>query len=530
MSKFLAVFVLVGLACAALGTDRTLAEFRDIFTAHLQRSNPQLTHSELHQSLLYPTPELVNATRLGDLGAVDAAFARVKPSDCKRTEAGLQMDNGRDPVAALSARRAAGKAPVTIVSLDGMTCEFIPRPPLSAAYNASSTFARAYRGMLERHPIAIPVWDNRVLANIQVPLGDIVVAGSVDAPDGTPLYNIVYFVQREGSLESLRHPDVVVPLLVSRMSLFLDLVGSYVDDFVLIGFSRGTVDALNIMSQHGILPWGSRIRGVVTLDGVVYGTSLADCGLGETTSDPDSLCETVSGMIAWVELLNNALVPKLTHVVQNTALMTRVAAEVSLALARLKLPKPLLHSHLVFPDVLASYREVVRQFLLDYDLLHPVGDYENNIQRLTNVLGGLIGSMRLLSTRTRNEWWASHTLPTDRLYASVVGTLADMDYTYPEVHPDEWIMRYMYYITAAGRQELVDGLVPSQRQMFLPNVHRALNPRQTPYEAHWLGLFHMTHVGAGLDYAVPCPDNWVDPFPRKTLADSIATWVAEHSD
>eukprot|EP00727_Mastigamoeba_balamuthi_P009495 m51a1_g5168 hypothetical protein (503) ;mRNA; r:131944-133893 len=493
-----ALFI-VALACVSADDGDSLAEFRSIFASHLRRNQPLLSESQARQSLLFPTPELVEARNLDDLGAIDAAFARVKPSDCKRLEGGMRLEGGgSDPMAPLAARRASGKAPVTIVSLNGMAGEFVPRPALSAAYNVSSTFARAYQALLEQHPhLTVPVWDNRVLSDIEVPLGHVVMAGSVDAPDGTPLYNVVFFVQREGSLESLRHPDVVVPRIIQRMSLFLNLAGSYVDDFVLVGFSRGAIDALNVMARHATIPWGNRIRGVITLDGVVYGTSLGDCGLGETTSNPPSLCETISNGMAWIELLHNGLVPK---------------------------------SHLVFPDILKSYKELIRNVLFDFDLLHPVINYDENIQRLKNLIGGVLTSMRLLSTKTRTEWWANHTLPTDRLYASVTGTLLDSNFSYPEVHPDEWAMRYLYYVTAqASGQELVDGPVQSARQMILPNVHRGLNPHQEPYEAHWLGLFHTTHAGATLDYAIPCPDNWVDPFPRKTLVDSFATWIARHS-
>eukprot|EP00727_Mastigamoeba_balamuthi_P009501 m51a1_g5173 hypothetical protein (482) ;mRNA; r:145267-147155 len=481
MTRPLCILALVALACGATETGRSLTEFHNIFTSHLQRNNPRLSETRLRSSLMFPTPELVEAHGFSDLGAVDAAFARVKPSDCKRVE--------------------EGKAPVTIVSLNGMAGEFVPRPALSTAYNATSTFALAYKKMLRNYPsLTVPVWDNRVLSDIEVPLGHVVMAGSFDAPDGTPLYNIVFFIQREGSLESLYEPDYVVPRIIQRMSLFLDLVGSYVDDFVLVGFSRGAIDALYVMARHATIPWGNRIRGVITLDGVVYGTSLGDCGLGETTSNPPSLCETINNGMAWIELLYNGLVPKLTHVIQNTALLTR------------------------------SFNELIRDMLFDFDLLHPVLGYDDNILRLKNVIGGVLTSMRLLSTKTRTEWWANHTLPTDRLYASFTGTMADFDYTYPEVHPDEWAMRYLYYVTAqASGQELVDGPVQSARQIILPNVHRGLNPHQEPYEAHWLGLFHTTHAGAVLDHAVPCPDNWVDPFPRKTLVDSFATWIATHN-
>eukprot|EP00727_Mastigamoeba_balamuthi_P009503 m51a1_g5175 hypothetical protein (484) ;mRNA; r:150517-152322 len=483
----------------------------------------------MHHALLYPPPQLVAACGLSNLSTIDAAFARVRPSDCRRVESNTPVSRVADPMAPLAARRAAGKAPVTIVSLSGMFNEFVPRDALGAAYNASSTFALAFRQALKDRPLTVPVWDNSVLDDVDVPLGEIVRAGSVDAADGTPLYNVVYFAQRVGSLESLSLPELVVPRLVSRIGLFLDLVGSNVDDFVLVGFSRGTVDAMHIMAQHAELPWGRRIRGVITLDGVVYGTSLGDCGLGETVSNPPRVCETAADMMAWVELLVNGLVPRLTHIVQNTALITRVASEALLDLANLNPPQELRQSHLVFPDALKSGYELVRSLLFNFDLLHPVFGYEENIQRLKNLLGALLDSMRLLSTKTRTEWWANHTVPTDRLYASVTGTLADFDHSDPVVHPDEWAMRYLYYVTAqASGQELVDGPVQLSRQIFLPEVHRSLNPRQGPYEAHWLGLFFTTHEGAAMDYIFPCPDNWVDPFPRKTLVDSLATWVASH--
>eukprot|EP00727_Mastigamoeba_balamuthi_P009504 m51a1_g5176 hypothetical protein (539) ;mRNA; r:153108-155111 len=528
MRRLLVVFA-VGVA---LCSGDTLSEFRSIFTSHLQYNNPFFSEDQMRQSLLFPTPELVQARQSGDLGAVDAAFARVKPSDCKRLDDSMHVgSNGLSAMAPLAARRAAGKAPVTIISLNGMAGEFVPRPALLAAYNASSVLAREFKQLLQAHPrLTVPVWDNKRLSDVQVPLGELMLVGSVDAPDGTVLYNVVLLVQREMSLESLLHYDIVVPRIVSRITKFLDLVGSRVDDFVLVGFSRGTVDALHIMSQADTLPWGSRIRGVITLDGVALGSGFADCGCGEVRSDLTGLCENLHGAMDWVERLADGLVPKMTHSIQNTALITAVSTQVGLALARVPIPAELLRTHLAFPDALKTWDDLVREILFTFDVMHPVLEYEENILKLKNLVGAFVDSVHLLTSRGRAAWWANHTLPTDRLYASVTGTLNDRDHTYSEMHPDQYAMRFMYHITAeATGQELIDGLVQTSRQMILPEVHRSLNPRQGPYEAHWLGLFHTTHSGTTLSYAVPCPDGWEDPFPRKTLVDSFATWIAQRS-
>eukprot|EP00727_Mastigamoeba_balamuthi_P009505 m51a1_g5177 hypothetical protein (531) ;mRNA; r:156096-158114 len=530
MHKVLLALLLAGFA---FGADDTLDHFRSIFTEHLHRNSPWLTGSSFHQSLLFPTPKLVAARQLGDLSAVDAAFAEVKPSDCQRVEAGMPVANGPDPMAPLAARRAAGKAPVTIISLNGMAGEFVPHTSLSAAYNASSALALEFKRLLgnSEKPVTDTVWDNFALADIEVPLEKLIQVGSVDAPDGTVLYNVVLFVQREMSLESLMHYEFVVPRIISRITKFLDLVGSRVDDFVLVGFSRGSIDAMHIMSQHASLPWGSRIRGVITLDGVVLGSAFADCAFNEVRSNPPSLCENLQSGMAWIELLADGLVPDMTHVIQNTALITSVSTGVGVALSNVPIPWELINTHLDYPDAIKTWDQMVKKILFDFNVMHPILGYEENILKLRNLARAFVTCVRILTTKGRTEWWANHTVPTDRLYASFTGTMDDKSHTVPEMHPDQYAMRFLYHITAdASGQELVDGPVATSRQMILPNVHRSLNPSQGPYEAHWLGLFHTTHAGAVLDYMFPCPDNWVDPFPRKTLVDSFATWIATHSN
>eukprot|EP00727_Mastigamoeba_balamuthi_P002520 m51a1_g12265 hypothetical protein (533) ;mRNA; f:196004-198015 len=531
MNACLVVALLAGLA---LGSQhQTLSEFQDIFSAFLHRNNPGVPEATLLERLLYPAPSLVQAHAYSDISAVDAAFADVKPSECTRPASAANGAPGAavDPLAPLLARRAAGRAPVTIVSLNGMAGEFVPHAALSAAYNKSSSFALAFRQMLRSHPhLTDTVFDNKRLADVEVPLGELVMAGSMDAADGTPLYQIVLLVQRENSLESLRHYSVVVPRIVSRISKFLSLAGPRVEDFVLVGFSRGSIDALQIASMHESLPWGDRIRGVITLDGVVHGSAFADCAYLESSRNPGGMCDSLSRGMAWIELLSTGLVPSLTHVIQNTALITRASAEVGLALADIRIPQQLLRSRLVFPDAIKSWNQLVKNILFEFDVMHPISGYGDNIRKLRNLAGAFADCVRMLTTQGRAEWWRSHTLPADRLYASSTGTLRDRSHSDAVVHPDEYAMRELYYLTSdASGQELVDGPVQSARQLVLPGVHRALNAAQAPYEAHWLGLFHTTHAGATLDYAFPCPDGWVDPFPRKSLVDSFASWVAAHS-
>jgi hypothetical protein len=519
------VGVLASLALADLKADLLL--FRSIFRTYAQRAG--ITDDQVRQTILYPTPELLSVHTSSSLGAIEAAWHKSKASELYAAGASLPFS----PVD-VDGPLISRTKPLTIFLIGGMAGEMLPTVAFSQAYNAGSTLAKTYAARLAATPLTDSVWDLHAYNYLELPLSELVMASSVDDVSGKPLLNLVWLKAHGGSLESLIDSSVTVPIHMRRITKFLSLIGGAVDDFLLLGYSRGAVDGLEIMStaQSSLMPWASRLRGLITLQGVLFGAVTADCISGGAVSNPASLCEMWTHQAETLRNITQQLVPSKLSFNQNTDILTSGLASLESDQQKKPAIPEMANTHMIYPDLALTWEQLFKNLLFEtFDIWHPVTDYENNIRRFQAAAESLLDSLHLLSTPTRLRWWQTHTIPTDALYMSFSLSQADADVNLGEkLYPDIFMMRENYYsVVMTSGTELNDGQLETAHEIILNNVHMALNPLQgVLHNNHFVAVGLGDHWSSALSYVVPTPDNHTNPFPRVALLKSFATFAAMH--
>ncbi|EKX37761.1 hypothetical protein GUITHDRAFT_116068 [Guillardia theta CCMP2712] len=138
-------------------------------------------------------------------------------------------------------------------------------------------------------------WSLDKLDFLVEPLAELVDVASIDAkgveeeleegaspslPDGHPLIHLVRFNTPMGSLETMGTIERSSTTFLRRLTKVMRIMGGELKDLYLVGYSRGAAVALELLVQARkspkLFPWVRRVRGVVSLGGVIYGTEAAD--------------------------------------------------------------------------------------------------------------------------------------------------------------------------------------------------------------------------------------------------------------
>jgi hypothetical protein len=174
-------------------------------------------------------------------------------------------------------------------------------------------------------------------------------------------------------------------------------------------------------------------------------------------------------------------------------------------------------------------------------------EYNENIRRWKVTVRAIAQAAPQLSTSHRIHWWNGHTIPTvagdgHRIqYYAVAGTMMEaeglpgqllalarnplgFDYGTPDfgmLLPSYRQMRDGYGV------KVNDSQVAAHQARFWPESAPLLNPRQAPYDAHFLGVLGTHHWGLALRVVNRTKDGRTNPFPREDLFLSLAATAAK---
>lgn len=362
------------------------------------------------------------------------------------------------------------------------------------------------------------------------PLEELFIVTSFDDNEGNPLFNLVYQKPVEGSLETMQSIEINLPIYLARVTKFFSVVGEDMGDIMFMGYSKGATDMMAVMNvvDRVEAPWAAHVRGAISLVGVEYGTALSECAIGKDNQTIGQ-CRTERTLYNAIALLAQNLVASKWSFVENTAYITEALAEIGYAELTQPKDKYMENVSIQFPDLPATLGGAIKDlFFTKFDILHPVSDYENNIQRFKLMAQALADGTALLSYSARTAWWQTHTIPADKLYFAISATESDPGASIGSpLPPDQYINRDGYYgLIAMGAGPLSDGQVPVARELFLPQVHMAMNKAQSAYNMTWVGVFHTTHWEITLDVVFHTPSHWISPFPRGALVKAVANLAA----
>ena len=523
--------------------------FRNTFAHYLRKDG--LDDDAIHE-LIYLAPAEVTDPQIAPdpanpLARLDARFRGVRPSALYRNGVETPMNDRADVDGALASR------PVHIVVLPGIFGEFIDVAPFEEIYQAKGSAARVRWERLIAEKGKLPEatdtsFDPKAVADGPRSLASLVRTGSIDDDQGRPLVTVSYMVPPLGSLESLGTLEENVAVYLRRLEKYFALVGLN-DDLYILGYSRGAATALELVAQATSKPaenpWTSKLRGMISLAGVLYGSQIAD--VARAKGSPQA------NVIDVLEELGNDLetctveTPTTTRLRIQAANSARWTAAVATATYRAtKLPS---HPEIEWESIqsaspdLARMTTLARKLLVDdvFTLASPLADYCPNVGRFKAALKKTLSGIDSLTTASRLDWWRTHTLPSNIRYFALTGTMGDATRQPGETWPhaqnqiaydptslDFKNLRTNYYdLLGASGIEANDSQVTINRAKFWPTLLPVLNPRQQPLQTYFLGTVGTHHWGLAFPRALASKDGrTANPYPRTALLHAMGAFVS----
>lgn len=545
--------------------------FRNDFYTYLKKEGGY-SDDQIHQLVFAPTAAMqaqVDVNPQKPLEAYDRLFAGIKPSQLYEEglrQAFVEKQSAISPELEGELRQR----PVHIVVVPGIFGEFIPVSPFEEVFANGGTAAKNWENVLadaELDPAKQALTQDKqysaaALADVDKTLGATLRVGSIDAKDGTPLVTVTYLKPELGSLETFGSLDENADYYLPRLQKYFQLTG-VPDHLYVMGYSRGMATALNLVSradkEHA--SWLPKLKGVIGLAGVIYGSQLADA-----TKAPGAQHDMLETMKSFVE----TDLESCTEATPSFLLMTRNLGHWTAFSTRMALLAPRLGNHdaelrregieTAFADVGKFVSFTKRALFGDpskvFDaasvdesalsgVLHmnaPSTEYCQNIARFKKTATQILKGVDTLTTDSRMEWFRTHTLPAHVRYYAVTGTMGDATPENAQPSPlvstpvaydtrsvDFRNLRGNYYdLLAASGTQLNDSQVPVQRGRFWSDVNQALNPAQAPLKTYFMGTVGIHHWGLSFPRAFATHDGLeANPFPRTLFLKSIGTFVAQ---
>jgi len=335
--------------------DESVTEFRNVYYSVAHQAG--FSDEQIAMQILLPprTPGRPLATEdLAQDSPVEAATRRYQGL-CPV----LLYQNGADqpPVFRPGIRDSLRSQPPTFIIVPGIFGEFIESAPFdSIAKDASSSFAQSHRGSLTA--LTDAVYDLVDLGTSQLPLVDLVSLGSLDDGQGAALVNLVLLNPHWGSLETVvAHPEAAAIYLQRLDRVFSRLPSEATNDIYILGYSRGSplglemlVSACQDLEQH---PWADRLRGFVSLGGVLFGSELADLALHDPNSADYRLLaelrDTADDLVQDQD--GDSEAEKLEHTVANSFRWVEAVANIAAVLSDTSAPHPGLNREPLSGDI-----------------------------------------------------------------------------------------------------------------------------------------------------------------------------------
>ena len=532
--------------------------FRDDFHTYLS-SQGHYSDDQIRQLVYMPTdgmmsPRLsVDASKPFD--GIDRAFKNIKPSDIYQN--GIRTPFGAGSASDLEAELSAH--PVHIVVVPGIFGEFIPVSPFEEVFQAGGSAKRDFEA--RGASVHDKAWSSAALKDIDRTLGDTLRVASIDNAQGKPMLTVTYLKPELGSLESFGTLDENADYYLPRLKAYFDAMGTP-DHLYVMGYSRGMATALNLVSradkEHAT--WMPKLKGVIGLAGVIYGSQLADAAMG-----PGTQHDMLTTMQEFVENKLESCVDGQDSFLQHT----RNAGHWTAFAARMGVLAPQMGNHntelrregidTAFADV-GSFASFTRRALFGdpkkvfdvggddsvaagvLNLSAPGTEYCQNIERFKKTATQIIKGVETLTSQSRIDWFHTHTLPAGIKYFAVTGTMGDAtpEGAQPNVlvktpvandprSVDFRSLRGNYYdLLGSSGTQLQDSQVAVPRGRFWGEVNQALNPNQAPMKTYFMGTVGIHHWGLSFPRAFATHDGLEsNPFPRSIFLKSIATFVSQ---
>jgi len=336
------------------------ALFRQIFYNVLQSMNLGQSQQDFNRLLLQPPADFYTETttgtscapssfshllaaRMDSLCGLNKKFDAYSPTSLLQEAAALP---GSLPLSAMAEQ--AQKQDILIVIVPGIFGEFIDQRAFEEVMSADSSFREAFvakakaaranvdcessldntsDGCTPQEMLSSLTLRNNDHGLRSVELERVVHTSSVEA-EGKTLAKVMLLNVEGMSLESLGDNASRATTFNNRLEQAFRIMGRTPRNIVLVGYSRGTDFALEMLAQAKsstpTKPWLKNVRGVVSLGGVVFGSALADDAVLNPKSDTYKLLLEFGTLVKDLTVIDEATAASSLQVARVKVLNTLV--------------------------------------------------------------------------------------------------------------------------------------------------------------------------------------------------------------
>lgn len=571
----ISTIALMGSVAMALedGSDARL--FRQIFLNEVRLANQgaqvQITDDQLQSLHLLPDDSVLQA-----LGAqsVSSAMANLGKTDIQRILGKTLKGSGTSLFLspALPAVVNADSSDVTFVIVPGVFGEFIKTHAFEEIFEKKGAFAAEfadkaakagadgvdYVEMIENY---IPKKEDHAdQPNIKIELGrvngqvrtqkslsDLILAGETQAAGRR--VRVIIFHTEEGSMESLGNHVARAQTFTRRLEKYLRIMGA--QNLAFVGYSRGTVLGLEMLAQAKTNSafWLKDVKAMISLSGVAFGSSLADSAYDDVNSPMHKIIFGIQDLaygrgengLEFRKYGNFDLLIQARNLFYWTRFLSFAGArflEMNSGKSLEEIIENLKNAARVDPQNLVSLvlrigdRLGVREHFSD--------EYNLNILRFRHFVDELLASVDELTTRSREQWWRTHSLPKSVKYYAITASMANpranalelrlfqnpFSYGKEGNYDDTILLGNRADYEKAAKVRLNDSQVSVAQAAFLPEVIRTLNPKNEGLTTKFLGTAGTHHWGMALREVNKMNDpEKINGFPREALLRALAVQV-----
>lgn len=575
--------------------------FREIFRQNLKDSGAgSLANSAQFDHLIYsPSAKMLEMTGQTSaekiIQSLTSTYTQFNPSDLQKLGEQRSKSIGGSQISSQKINDALRKNPLTIVLVPGIFGEFIDTPIFKELMqNQNSAQKKLWleksKGLMDSH-FSTDQYGAAVSAENSlkhVPLSDLVSVSSIDDSNSKPLVKVVLFMTPVLSLESVSNIAEVSRTFTRRLEAYFKVMG-VPENLAFLGYSRGGMIGLDMLAQANAkqksgqsVAWLPKVRGMVAVGGVTYGSDLAD-----QLDNPDMIItqqlNAVKKLAQSLELTTSNPIEYSRVLAANMLRWTQFKAEMGfiaskqfagLLTADQEILKKLESVKNYVGDQLTATQgtdiksaiELVSQLASKFGLIRDTdsctsvwnalgcasnviqrlafNEYNDNIARFKKVVHEVDVAVYQLTTRERLEWWRQNVVPVKGIrYYAVTGTLSDER---SELAADREVAVNQigcYQPKATDYKGLIqnyrqlrdlldkkgtlnDSQVAVHKVKFSEELSRNLNQENAGMQTRLLAILGAHHWAMALQTVAHMEDGSVNPFPRTALLKSIAASIA----
>ncbi len=344
---------------------------------------------------------------------------------------------------AFSADQVLRKKPITLVVVPGVFGEFILVRPFEEVFQRPSAQREEFKTRLasmrasgdktEISNTKDTSFQLDKLQSVETPFEDLIHIGSINDEHGKPLVKVVFLFAPFASLETAGDIASRATIYNRRLTKYMEIEKD--ENIVLVGYSRGTDVALEMVSQAQAdgKNYLKNLRGLVSYSGVVFGTALADATLDSKEKAAQELSHISKLLKNLKQASPNTRENQLLAFDHNMVEFGKLA---DFLLTYSTGPK----KHKSIKEKIGDLKDQFRAdtnstgklvMMLARHLKLTDDSYllnlNDNVQRFSDAIQEVLTGATQLRTKERTEWWKSHEVPNTFKYYTITSAMPHPD-------------------------------------------------------------------------------------------------------